>query len=206
MERNNRIYHNTLYQSEIGIYTNTRDSVYGNICKNNIFFQNREYEIAVNTGGERKDNYFVSNNILGAPMRFLAGAINLSQVQAQYPQYFSDNLSLDPGFLDAGKRNFRLRPDSPMLDKAAFLTKTTSRGQGMEISVEDANYFMDGWSVIEADRIQLQGQSRSVSIVAIDYENNVITVDQSVSWGKGYGVSLAYHGSVPDIGAYEYAP
>ena len=40
--------------------------------------------------------------------------------------------------------------------------------------------------------------------MAIDYESNLITVDQSISWREGVGVSLAYRGSAPDIGAHEY--
>ena len=85
-----------------------------------------------------------------------------------------------------------------------FLTRTTSSGQGKVIPVEDANYFMDGWGIIEGDRIQLQDESRSVRVVAIDYESNLITVDQNVSWRDGAGVSLTYRGLAPDIGAHEY--
>jgi parallel beta-helix repeat protein len=201
---NNRIYHNVFYDNEIGVYTNTRDSVYGNVYKNNIFFRNREYEISVNIGGERSDNYFVGNNILGASLRYLSGSMGLSEIQALYQQHFMDNISLDPEFVDVDTRDFRLRPDSPMIDKAVFLTRTTSSGQGKVIEVEDASYFMDGWGIIEGDRIQLQDESRSVRVVTIDYESNLITVDQSISWPEGTGVSLAYRGSAPDIGAHEY--
>ena len=72
--------------------------------------------------------------------------------------------------------------------------------------MEDASYFMDGWGIIQGDRIQLQGESESVGVLAIDYENNLITIDQSISWQEGVGVSLAYRNSAPDIGAYEYKP
>ena len=169
-----------------------------------IFFRNREYEISVEIGGERNDNYFVGNNILGAPVRYLSGPMSLPEAQAQYRQYFTDNISLDPEFGDIDSGDFRLRPDSPMIDKAVFLTRTTSSGQGKVFPVEDANYFMDGWGIIEGDLIQLQDESRSVRVVAFDYESNLITVDQSVSWREGVGVSLAYRGSAPDIGAHEY--
>ena len=40
--------------------------------------------------------------------------------------------------------------------------------------------------------------------MAIDYESNRITVDQNISWREGVGVSRAYRGSAPDIGAHEY--
>jgi hypothetical protein len=137
-------------------------------------------------------------------VRYLSGSMGLSEIQALYQQHFMDNISLDPEFVDVDTRDFRLRPDSPMIDKAVFLTRTTSSGQGKVIEVEDASYFMDGWGIIEGDRIQLQDESRSVRVVAIDYESNLITVDQSISWPEGTGVSLAYRGSAPDIGAHEY--
>jgi hypothetical protein len=201
---NNRIYHNVFYDNEIGVYTNTRDSVYGNVYKNNIFFRNREHEISVNIGGDRSDNYFVGNNILGASLRYLSGSMGLSEIQAQYQQHFAGNISLDPRFLDVDNRDFRLHPDSPMIDKAVFLTRTTSSGEGKVIEVEDASYFMDGWGIIEGDRIQFQDGSRSVRVVSIDYERNLITIDEIVTWGEGTGVGLAYRDSATDIGAYEY--
>jgi hypothetical protein len=40
--------------------------------------------------------------------------------------------------------------------------------------------------------------------VDIDYDNNKITIDQSISCNDGDGVSLVYYNSAPDIGAYEY--
>jgi len=43
-----------------------------------------------------------------------------------------------------------------------------------------------------------------VRITNVDYDNNKITVERSISWNKGDGVSLPYSGSHPDIGAYEF--
>jgi hypothetical protein len=40
----------------------------------------------------------------------------------------------------------------------------------------------------------------------MDYVNNTLTLDQPLSWTDGQGVSLAYNGKAPDIGAYEYTP
>lgn len=201
---NNRIYHNVFYENEIGLYTNTQDSIYGNIYRNNIFYQNREYEISINIGGQRKDNYFVSNNISGAPLRYLSKTTNLSQLHSEYPKQFINNLSLEPYFVNADKRNFRLRPSSPLIDKGSFLTRTVASGDGKKIIVEDAHYFMDGWGIIEGDLIQLEGQTARRKITNVDYDNNTLSIDRPLIWKKGQGVSLAYHSVAPDIGAYEF--
>jgi hypothetical protein len=63
---------------------------------------------------------------------------------------------------------------------------------------------MDGWGIIEGDFIQLGGQTQRVRITNVDYSSNTITVHQSLSWTNAQGVSLAYEGSAPDLGAYEY--
>jgi hypothetical protein len=65
---------------------------------------------------------------------------------------------------------------------------------------------MDGWGIIEGDLIQLEGETQKVRITYVDYDNNTITVDSNISWNQGQGVSLAYEGSAPDIGAYESKP
>jgi hypothetical protein len=63
---------------------------------------------------------------------------------------------------------------------------------------------MDGWGIIEGDLIQLENDTQPVRVVNFDYSTNTLTVSQSVTWTSGMGVSLAYNGSRPDIGAYEY--
>ncbi|MGP8323229.1 MAG: T9SS type A sorting domain-containing protein, partial [Methanosarcinaceae archaeon] len=100
--------------------------------------------------------------------------------------------------------NFHLQSGSPCVNTGAFLTKTTNQGSGTQISVEDAGYFCDGWGIAEGDLIQLEGQTQRVRINHVDYNNNIITVDQGLSWSSGQVISLAYEGSAPDIGANEY--
>ena len=67
---------------------------------------------------------------------------------------------------------------------------------------------MDGWGMqalgVLGDIIQLEGQTKRAKIINVDYSTNTITVDESLTWTKGQGVSLAYSGNKPDIGAYEY--
>jgi hypothetical protein len=64
---------------------------------------------------------------------------------------------------------------------------------------------MDGWDIIEGDLIQLANGQRA-RITDVNYETNAITVDTEMSWAQNMGLSLAYEGSAPDIGAYEFVP
>ena len=122
----------------------------------------------------------------------------------------------DPGFADASLPantadaslpDYRLRADSPCIDKGEFPTRVTSAsGSGTEFTVEDAGFYYDGWGIPGeiGDRIQLEGAARAVRVVKIDYEQGRITVDGMLSWTEGQGVSLAYAGAAPDLGAHEY--
>lgn len=119
------------------------------------------------------------------------------------PLFVYDGSTLDPfGEIP----DFHLQEKSPCIDKGGFLTTITSAsGSGTQFTIEDAWYFQDGFSgVIEGDIIQLENQSQRVKITNVDYTTNTITVETSVTWINGTGVSLAYEGSAPDIGAYEF--
>ena len=52
--------------------------------------------------------------------------------------------------------------------------------------------------------MQLAGGKRTVRVVAIDYSNNLLVLDQALAWSDGQGVALAYDGEAPDMGAFEY--
>ncbi|MFW6122272.1 MAG: PKD domain-containing protein, partial [Petrotogales bacterium] len=71
------------------------------------------------------------------------------------------------------------------------------------IPVEDARYFMDGWGIIEGDQLQIEGQTKTAKIINVNYDRNVITVNTDLNWYSGNGISMAYSGLTPDIGAYE---
>ena len=94
-----------------------------------------------------------------------------------------------------------------MIDAGCFLTKAVEAGENSTvIKVEDARYFMDGWGITDGDTIQLQGHKQTAKVKKVDYKSNTITIDKPLSWPKGAGVGLAYNGSSPDMGAYEYQP
>jgi hypothetical protein len=118
----------------------------------------------------------------------------------------------DPGFVDIDTEvdptmpdlpDFRLQPGSPCIDAGVFLTHAVGDGESDVLAVADAGYFTDGWGIVEADRIQLQGGPARARVVGVDYEANHLHLDRSLSWHDGQGVSLAYGGSAPDAGAYE---
>ena len=83
---------------------------------------------------------------------------------------------------------------------------TSATGSGRQFAVEEAGFFYDGWGIPGeiGDRIQLQGETSPVRLLEIDYETGGLTVDREISWTRGQGVSLAYAGRAPDLGALEY--
>lgn len=52
--------------------------------------------------------------------------------------------------------------------------------------------------------MQLAGGTKRARIVKIDYDANILVLDQPLSWSAGQGLHLAYVGDGPDVGAYEY--
>ena len=137
-----------------------------------------------------------------------ADAIKIGHIDYWLDDYKSatgqgeNTISMDPLFI--ANNNFHLSPDSPCIDAGGFLTTTTSSDSGNRIQVKDVMYFCDGHGINQGDLIQLEGQTQTVRIANVNYENNIITIDGYLTWTKGQGVSLPYYGSAPDIGAYEY--
>lgn len=119
----------------------------------------------------------------------------------------SRSVNSNPLFLDPANADFRLQSNSPCIDTGGFLTQTTSSGSGKTLVVEDARFFTDGFGIpgVSGDRIQLEGQTTTAVVTNVNYTTNTLTLDTSLTWTKGQGVAYAYHGSRPDIGAYEYA-
>ncbi|MFC1607776.1 hypothetical protein ACFL47_07370 [Candidatus Latescibacterota bacterium] len=122
----------------------------------------------------------------------------------------------DPGFIDdtipsdttdQTLPDFRLKHNSLCIDKGVYLTKIASEsGTGTTFNVEDAGFFYDGWGIPgeAGDVIQLEGLAATAVIVSIDYIRNSITVDRSISWMHNQGLNLAFSGSSPDLGAWEF--
>ena len=109
------------------------------------------------------------------------------------------SLSEDPLFVDPAGFDFHLGPSSPLVGKGVVLTSTTDSGNGNVITVWDASYFSDGFGIGEGDEIVI-GANR-VRIIAIDYANHKISIDRTIQWKKGDGVSFPFSGAAPDMGA-----
>ena len=129
----------------------------------------------------------------------------LSWFERNYPGAFSGNIQVEPDFVSSNPNTlseFRIREGSPMIDKAVPLTETANSGSGRVVQVDDAGYFMDGFGIVQGDRVQI-GSNPPVTITGIDYDSNTITLASPITWNRGDGVSLPYNGSAPDIGAHE---
>jgi hypothetical protein len=154
----------------------------GNVIKNNVFDQNRSGAI--------------TNDIFSS---IASQIVTGNWLEAGSPSFIDDS-GTDP--FDPSLPDLRLQSNSPCRNAGVWLTTITSAtGSGTVFDVDDANYFMDGYGITDGDLIQLDGQTAQVRIVAVDYDLARITVDTSLSWTQGQGVSLPYEGSAPDQGA-----
>ncbi len=162
------------------------------------------------TGGKVFNNVF-HNSARSGGMLYYVDSSSLSGFYADYNlAYLSGNfseahgiLNQDPQFVNYSGNDLHLRNTSPAIDRAGPITRTASAGSGTLITVQDANYFTDGWDIAEGDIIKV-GANNPVTITDIDYANNRLTVGSSISWSANDAVNLAYIGAGADMGAFEY--
>jgi parallel beta-helix repeat protein len=193
---------NYQYYSDESLY------VYGNRMYNNTFYANRCYGIIGNSGTTSRyyDNR-VSNNLLYKNVACDGRAIQTRISNPSLVILANNALATqDPKFVSETGQDFRLSATSPSINAGAFVTKTAQAGTGTSLQVLDASYFYDGYGITGelGDLIQLEGQELRARITAIDYATNTLTIDRPLTWNAGQGVHLAYTGSAPDVGAYEY--
>jgi hypothetical protein len=106
--------------------------------------------------------------------------------------------------VDADRRDFRLRANSPAIDRGDVLTRTEVAGQATKrVPVADASLFCDGWGRVEGDLIQV-GANPPRQLLVADYEANVLVLESPVSFTHDAPVSLPYHGTAPDVGAVKF--
>jgi len=193
-----RVFNNTFANCAYGLGFETEDTV---LFINNIFYNYREGMVREGTGSQAIFEY----NDIYPPWSGMGPTDISSDPDFVGPfeplELKGENPRFTPDFSRA--EVCRLKESSPCIDAGTFLTRTVGSGKGREVVVEDAGYFTDGFDMAEGDLIRI-GKNNPVRIVKIDYENNRITVDESISWEDGDGVSLSYSGLSPDMGAYEY--
>lgn len=212
----NRVFNNVFYNNNFGgIYMSSAGSsnLSGNILKNNIHYKNygetgplTQFLFYGASGFVCENNDFVFNQGGEKIIALNTQLKTLTEAQSTWPALFKSNIEIDPGFVDAANHDFRLRASSPVIDKAAYLTKTVGSGSGTTLRVQDVGYFYDGFGIPDeqGDFIQIQGRTAFARIVKIDYANKTLTLDTPLTWTDGQGVSLRYTGSSPDMGAYEF--
>jgi len=166
----------------------------------NTFYNNGGSGIQLNQNGVQPTDIVIENNIAYKNIGNFPYYYNVDPAN----QHEINNFVGDPSFVSESSLDFHLTSSSACIDQGAWLTTTASAGSGTSIPVVDAGYFIDGFGIVEGDIIQLQGQANNARITSINYDTNTFTVNISLTWTFGLGVSLAYSGSAPDIGAYEY--
>src|SRR3989344_283273 len=112
--------------------------------------------------------------------------------------------SLSQLFASLSTTDFRLASGGDAIDAGGALTKTRSSGSGTVVPVDDSFYFFDGYGLTDGDTIQIGSNVVKVIAVGEAAGNNTVTIDRSITWSAGDGVSLPYNGAAPDAGAIEY--
>ena len=95
--------------------------------------------------------------------------------------------------------DFNLKETSPAFGRGGALTQATATDQGKVIPVADAGYFCDGFKAIEGDTIQVNG--KVVTVKAVDYTQNSITLSEAVSYSEGTEIFFGNSPATPNIGA-----
>jgi hypothetical protein len=210
----NMWYHNTVYGTGDGgtvdydgglvfAYYNGANKIRDNVIKNNIFHTPNRYGFAISSTGSPSDIYnnVYDNNVIYNPssnyVRYFGTAYTLPGIQSAYPTAFMNNMNSNPQL----ESDYTLSSTSPCIDAGTWLTYTANSGAGTSIQVDNAHYFCDGFGLIDGDDIVIG--TEKVTIINVNYNNNQITVDNSITWSNGDPVSLSYYGNAPDIGAYE---
>ncbi len=213
-----RIYNNVFddnYTDAVNIATQVKDYMF----KNNIFSNNDldggNRQLLME--GDSEHFQFINNAFWAAGAEgvidnttgtaYSVDDVQSSEWEAEHGDQFSNNINVNPSYVDAENHNYGLTSDSPLIDAGTALTTAAFGGSGDMILVEDAKYFFDGFGIEGeiGDLISVGDASNQARIVSIDYDNNLINLDRDLEpWSTGDPVSLAYSGDAPDIGVYEY--
>ncbi len=223
--KGNRFYNNTFFRnSDAGIELYEywgKDADYPTLADNkfvnNIFSEN-------NTGGDKiaflleggkainESNTFYNNLLSESPDDAVCKfshperqSLTLAETEKRYPKQFFDNFTFAPGFIDAERDDFQLKPGSRAIDAGAMLAFAVEPSKGNVIKVTDAAFFYDGFNIPgeKGDELMI-GPSKQIAVVTgRDLEKNLLTLDREVSAVKGDAVTLSYAGKAPDLGAYE---
>jgi hypothetical protein len=120
---------NTFYGSEAdgiqleGYAASNRGRLNGNLFKNNIVAGSGWFELRLDLpGGDTTnfwDNRFEANCFWGAGLRAWTSTVSVSGAQARWPAAFTRNVAVDPRFANVAADDYRLQPDSPLINAGA---------------------------------------------------------------------------------------
>lgn len=229
---NNVIVHNTLYRNagfDTGVFAQvvigwSRVDLNVDRPADNTVFKNNISSCSL-AGGYRKyldlwiygqnlelncNNYYQPVESLNVCWQSKAGKVNT----IRWSDYLlrgqdSNSITSDPCFINPYEGDFHLRSASKCIDAGAFLTTAKDTNSGTSLVVADSRYFTgnryftDGNRMIDGDLIKV-GSNPLVRVLDVNYGKNTLSLERSISWNAGDGVSYAYLGNSPDIGAYEY--
>jgi parallel beta-helix repeat protein len=198
------ITHNTFYKNSISeagkAGVNFKSSCTRVVFKNNIISETASANDLLQDSCIIVSDYNDFFNTRTLAISWNGSSINWSSYLSTSGQDVH-SLTQDPLFVNPATFDFNLQPSSPLIGKGVILAETTGAGSGNTVTVTDANYFSDGFGVGKGDDIMIAGNR--VKIIAIDYTNNAITIDQEISWTSGDAVSFSFSGVAPDIGVNE---
>ena len=198
---NNTLWRNGTSSSSKGsLAVCTATPVTGLVIKNNIFSEaTSSYDAWINKANcGLTSDYNDFYNTRNLSMYFGNDVNWTGYLSASGQEVHSTNLN--PQFTNPASGDFSLNSNSSDIGSGNFLTQTSSAGSGTSVSVKDARYFTAGMGMISGDNIRIG--VNTVTITAVDYSNNVLTVDHSINWNSGDGVSYPYNGSSPNKGAF----
>jgi hypothetical protein len=182
----------------------------GFIVKNNIFYST-DYDngVYVNAGSSNFTSinsnwtynlWWRDDGLTGYHWGDDDGALNWTKWNARAE--VNNELRQDPLFVD-DTSDFSLQSGSPCIDAGGWLTTCNGGGTGNTVTVDEANYFFDGYGLTSGDNIFI-GDDKDLEVKDVDYSAETITVNRSITWANGEDVSLSSYGSyAPDIGARE---
>lgn len=187
-----RTYNNTFVDSTGNAYATNYSEAEGN-STNNHNFSNLYYSATTEAKGiiyvEGGSSVTASNNAC-----YLSGTV----------PHASCSVTDDPLFTSYATDDLTIQSGSPVRSAGKAITLVNNaNGSGTSFVVDDAGFFTDGNGTITGDRIKV-GSGDAVTITRINYDNNTITVDSSISWEDDDPVYLSFQTATPDIGAYPY--
>ncbi len=207
--KNVMFYNNIFDNNNQTVFTSYSDKLSGNVFKNNVFSMNDKD--GANLAFSFWKGFLFDNNMFwsgeGIEPYFKAGENRLIRklYELQPSSMFVGNTVADPKYKDAANYNYIPGAGSPLVDGGKALAFAANAGSGTSLKVDNIRYFYDGWSIEgeQGDLIAIGSSSNRARIVAIDEAQNTLQLDRTVSWQQGDGVSLAWSGSAPDMGAFE---